>query len=103
MHENNNNVKLESDKMSMNANFDVLDKMNETMQVPREDTSQYAPRIISMMVPVDKIRTVIGSGGKTINAIIVKFLSFIRWFILVLNLDEDTENCLQKKPMNIRS
>ncbi len=48
----------------------ILDKMNETMQVPRDDTSQYAPRIISMMVPVDKIRTVIGSGGKTINAII---------------------------------
>lgn len=48
----------------------ILDKMNETMQVPREDTSPYAPRIISMMVPVDKIRTVIGSGGKTINAII---------------------------------
>ncbi len=48
----------------------ILDKMNETMQAPREDTSQYAPRIISMMVPVDKIRTVIGSGGKTINAII---------------------------------
>ncbi|BES65285.1 polyribonucleotide nucleotidyltransferase [Gottschalkiaceae bacterium SANA] len=48
----------------------ILDKMNETMQVPREDTSPYAPRIISIMVPVDKIRTVIGSGGKTINAII---------------------------------
>lgn len=48
----------------------ILDKMMETIQVPREELSPYAPSILSMMVPVDKIRTVIGSGGKTINGII---------------------------------
>ncbi len=37
---------------------------------PREELSKYAPRITSMMVPVDKIRDVIGSGGKVINKII---------------------------------
>ncbi len=37
---------------------------------PREDLSPYAPRIISMQIPVDKIREVIGSGGKVINKII---------------------------------
>ena len=37
---------------------------------PREDLSPYAPRIVSMQIPVDKIREVIGSGGKVINKII---------------------------------
>ena len=37
---------------------------------PRSELSAYAPRIISMQIPVDKIREVIGSGGKVINKII---------------------------------
>ena len=37
---------------------------------PREDLSPFAPRIVSMQIPVDKIREVIGSGGKVINKII---------------------------------
>lgn len=37
---------------------------------PRDDLSKYAPRIISMNIPSDKIREVIGSGGKVINKII---------------------------------
>jgi len=37
---------------------------------PRKELSAYAPRIISMQIPVDKIREVIGSGGKVINKII---------------------------------
>lgn len=37
---------------------------------PRSELSMYAPRIISMDIPVDKIREVIGSGGKVINKII---------------------------------
>lgn len=37
---------------------------------PRKELSKYAPRIISMQIPVDKIREVIGSGGKVINKII---------------------------------
>ena len=37
---------------------------------PRKEVSQYAPKIFSMKIPVDKIRDVIGSGGKTINRII---------------------------------
>jgi len=48
----------------------ILDKMAETMEAPRGELSPYAPSILSMMIPVDKIRTVIGSGGKTINGII---------------------------------
>ena len=37
---------------------------------PREDLSPFAPRIVSMQIPVDKIREVIGTGGKVINKII---------------------------------
>ncbi len=44
----------------------ILPRIN----APREDLSKYAPRIITTQVPVDKIREVIGSGGKVINKII---------------------------------
>lgn len=40
------------------------------ISAPRPELSKYAPRIISTTVPVDKIREVIGSGGKVINKII---------------------------------
>ena len=37
---------------------------------PRKQVSKYAPKVFSMQIPTDKIRDVIGSGGKTINKII---------------------------------
>ncbi len=48
----------------------ILDKMMETISAPRENLSPYAPRIITFSIHPDKIREVIGSGGKTINKII---------------------------------
>lgn len=48
----------------------ILDKMAETITEPRAELSPYAPRIITMEIPVDKIRDVIGPGGKTIRKII---------------------------------
>lgn len=48
----------------------ILDKMLETLSVPREEMSPYAPRIMQFSINPDKIREVIGSGGKTINKII---------------------------------
>lgn len=48
----------------------ILDKMAETISEPREELSAYAPRIISFSINPDKIREVIGSGGKVINKII---------------------------------
>ena len=48
----------------------ILDRMMETISAPREELSPYAPRIISFKIHPDKIREVIGSGGKTINKII---------------------------------
>lgn len=48
----------------------ILGKMMETMQEPRKSLSKYAPKIISLKINPDKIRDVIGSGGKIINKII---------------------------------
>jgi polyribonucleotide nucleotidyltransferase len=48
----------------------ILDKMNTTLSVGRSDVSTYAPRIITIRIPVDKIRDVIGPGGKMIRSII---------------------------------
>jgi len=47
----------------------ILDIMDKTLTSPREKMSIYAPRIVSMKVPVDKIREVIGKGGATIKKI----------------------------------
>ena len=48
----------------------ILDKMEEAIAAPRANMSQYAPRIYTMNIPVDKIRDVIGPGGKVIRGII---------------------------------
>ncbi len=50
----------------------ILDKMAETLAEPRAELSPYAPRIITFQINPDKIREVIGSGGKTINGIIAQ-------------------------------
>jgi polyribonucleotide nucleotidyltransferase len=48
----------------------ILQKMTETIGAPREDVSTFAPRIVTIRIPVDKIRDVIGPGGKMIRSII---------------------------------
>ncbi|MCX5884590.1 MAG: S1 RNA-binding domain-containing protein, partial [Proteobacteria bacterium] len=48
----------------------ILDKMAEAIQNPRPDLSIRAPRIVTIMVKQDRIRDVIGPGGKTIRGII---------------------------------
>ena len=50
----------------------IMQQMLEELPAPREELSKYAPRIITMHVPEEKIRLVIGKGGETINAIIAK-------------------------------
>jgi polyribonucleotide nucleotidyltransferase len=50
----------------------ILGKMNEVLASPRKSISDYAPRITTIKIPVDKIRDVIGPGGKTIRSIIEK-------------------------------
>lgn len=48
----------------------ILEKMQEAISAPRESISKHAPRIVSVTVKKDKIRDVIGSGGKNIRGII---------------------------------
>jgi len=48
----------------------ILDKMQETLNASRTNISTYAPRIVTIQIPVDKIRDVIGPGGKVIRGII---------------------------------
>jgi len=48
----------------------ILGKMNEVLSAPRAELSKYAPKIISFDINPEKIKEVIGSGGKVINKII---------------------------------
>jgi polyribonucleotide nucleotidyltransferase len=50
----------------------ILDKMAQALPSARQSISTYAPRIVTLKIPVDKIRDVIGPGGKTIRSIIEK-------------------------------
>ncbi|HTU99423.1 MAG TPA: polyribonucleotide nucleotidyltransferase [Luteitalea sp.] len=55
---------------ALKGRLEILGKMAESISAPRAQTSQYAPRIVSIKIPVDKIRDVIGPGGKMIRSII---------------------------------
>ncbi|HMB81169.1 MAG TPA: S1 RNA-binding domain-containing protein, partial [Vicinamibacterales bacterium] len=48
----------------------ILEKMKEALTAPRQAMSLFAPRIVTIRIPVDKIRDVIGPGGKMIRSII---------------------------------
>jgi polyribonucleotide nucleotidyltransferase len=48
----------------------ILGKMNEALAVPRESLSPFAPRLTTLMIPIDMIGAVIGPGGKMIRQIV---------------------------------
>jgi polyribonucleotide nucleotidyltransferase len=50
----------------------IMKEMLDELPEPRRELSPYAPRIITMQVDPDKIRIIIGPGGKTINGIVEK-------------------------------
>ncbi len=50
----------------------ILDKMKETISEPKAELSPYAPRVYTMTVPEDKVREVIGPGGKMIKSIVAE-------------------------------
>ncbi|WP_282929529.1 polyribonucleotide nucleotidyltransferase [Anaerococcus sp. Marseille-Q7828] len=52
------------------ARMQILDLIESTIQNPREDISEFAPRLFTIDIDPEKVRDVIGSGGKTINKII---------------------------------
>ena len=64
------------------ARLKILENMNKTISKPLEDIAASAPRIVTIMLPTDKIREVIGSGGKIIRKIIAETGA-------ELNIDDD--------------
>jgi polyribonucleotide nucleotidyltransferase len=48
----------------------ILGEMNKAMDAPREEVGDYAPKIETITIPTDKIREVIGTGGKVIREIV---------------------------------
>lgn len=54
------------------ARMEILDSIESAIKQPRENLSPYAPRIYSMKIEVDKIRDVIGAGGKIIRSIVAE-------------------------------
>jgi len=55
------------------AYLSILAKMKSVIAVPSEKLSEYAPVILTMMIPVDKIRDLIGPGGKNIKELVATF------------------------------
>jgi polyribonucleotide nucleotidyltransferase len=60
---------VEALAQARDARMDILKAMLGVMRKPREETSKYAPRLLSIKVAVDKIGKIIGPGGKGIKAI----------------------------------
>ncbi len=59
-------------EQAKNGRLFILEKMNSVISEPRKELSPYAPKIITTRVDPEKIRDIIGPGGKTINKIIAE-------------------------------
>ncbi len=55
------------------ARLKILENLTETIDQPREDLSEYAPRMVTFKVPTDKIGAIIGPGGSVIRGMIEEF------------------------------
>jgi len=63
-------IMAEALEQARQGRMHILGKMEESLAAHREEISQFAPRIYTMKIPTDKIRDVIGPGGKMIRSII---------------------------------
>lgn len=59
-------------ELAREGRLEILEKMREAIQAPRPAISPYAPRLLQLTIPLDKIGVVIGPGGKMIRGIIEK-------------------------------
>ncbi len=66
----NRNILKESLEQAKIGRLAILESMIEVINTPNEEVSKYAPKIVTMQIHPDKIRTVIGPSGKQINKII---------------------------------
>lgn len=86
--------------------FEILDNMETAIKEPRADVSKYAPKLDSFDIPADKIREVIGTGGKTINSIIeacdnVKIDISDEGRVVIYHMDRETINKAKEMILNI--
>ena len=63
-------IMTEALEQARRGRLHIIEKMEEAIKQPRTNMSQYAPRIYTIHIPTDKIRDVIGPGGKVIRGII---------------------------------
>ncbi len=63
-------ILTEALEQARRARMFILDKMQAAIDKPRASLSPYAPRIFTMQIPTDKIRELIGPGGKVIRGIV---------------------------------
>ena len=63
-------IMKEALEQARKARLHILDKMNAVIDTPRTTMSPYAPRIFTLQIPTDKIRELIGPGGKVIRGIV---------------------------------
>ena len=81
----------------------ILGKMLECIPEPNKELSKYAPKIIAFTIPIEKIKDVIGSGGKTINKIIdetgVKIDINDDGKVFIASYGEDTSGAEKAKAM----
>lgn len=62
-------IMVQALSQAKDARLHILGKMNEAIEAPRKGLSQFAPKIISFKIAQDKIRDLIGPGGKVIKSI----------------------------------
>ena len=63
------NIMKEAIEQATRGRLHILDIMEKAMPAPRADISEFAPRIVKLMIPRDKIGAFIGPGGKNIRGI----------------------------------
>jgi polyribonucleotide nucleotidyltransferase len=63
-------VMREALEQARRGRMHILEAMHQALPAPRQSISEFAPRIVTIRIPVDKIRDVIGPGGKMIRSII---------------------------------
>jgi len=63
-------IMTEALEQARKARLHILEKMNAAISTPRTTMSPYAPRIFTLQIPTDKIRELIGPGGKVIRGIV---------------------------------
>jgi len=85
--------------------LEILKLMMKTIKEPRKELSKYAPKIVSFKIDPDKIREVIGSGGKVINQIIdatgVKIDIKDEGDVFVAGIDQEMINKAKTMILNI--